>query len=304
MRALPKTKLCICITRLDLGGAQKIVLHHAKGASEHYEVTLFAGAGGHLDREAQKLTRANVHLSRVLKHPLSPFDLAAVPRMAAYFRAHQFDIVHTHSSKAGALGRLAAKMAGVPCIAHTVHGWSFTPEQSAKTNRAYTEIEKLAARACDKLICVSEDNRAQGLTRGIGRPEQYEVVYPAIETERFLRPKNSPKKVRAALGYDDEHFVVGSIANLKAQKGPFDFVDVARRVVAQAPHARFFLAGDGPLREDVQQAIERAGLNEHVSLLGWRDDPEDLLHAMNAFLLSSRFEGLPCSIVQDRKSVV
>jgi glycosyltransferase involved in cell wall biosynthesis len=288
------------ITKLELGGAQQNTLfctaHHDRS---RFEVDLLAGRGGILDEEALTIPEAHVELLPYLKHPISPLrDLEAMLRLRAYFKARRIDLVHTHSSKAGILGRTAALLAGVPVILHTIHGWSFNPTQPLWVRRLFVGLERGAAGVADRLIAVSAANREAGLRAGIGRASRYMVLHSGIDVQSCLDVSRSRAAVRRELGWDDSHTVVGSIACLKPQKAPQDFVRAAAAAYALDPSFRFFIAGDGDLRRDVEALIRRLDLGNVVRLLGWRRDVPDLLGAMDLFLLTSLFEGLPRVVLQ------
>ena len=295
-----KYRLVHVITRLELGGAQQNTLfcvrHHDR---ERFEVALVAGRGGMLDGEAQRIPDASVRIVPYLGHPISPWsDLQALFRLRAFFRSRRVDVVHTHSSKAGILGRLAAFLAGVPVVVHTAHGWSFNPTQSAGRRRTFVALERLAAGVSQRLITVSEQNRADGLALGIGQPAQYRLVRSGIEAGEFRRPAANREAVREALGIAPNQILVGTLACLKPQKAPLDFVRAAAAAHARESRLRFVIAGDGELRGEVEGLIAELGLRGIVQTLGWRRDVGDLLHAMDEFLLTSRFEGLPRAVLQ------
>jgi len=288
------------ITRLDLGGAQQNTLfcvrHHDRTC---FDVALLAGSGGVLDDEARALEVAHVSIVPYLKHPVSPVsDLQALIRLTAHLRASRPDLVHTHSSKAGILGRLAARLAGVPAVVHTAHGWSFNRTQSDRVRRRNIALERLAASWTDRLIVVSERGRQEGIELEIGHPRQYAVVHSGIDAAEFETPRRSREVARDQLGLTPEQLLVGTVACLKPQKAPLDFVRAAAEAYARCDRLRFVVAGDGEQRDEVEQLIDRLGLRGIVRLLGWRRDVPDLLHAMDVFLLTSRFEGLPRVLLQ------
>jgi glycosyltransferase involved in cell wall biosynthesis len=295
-----KYRIVHLITRLDLGGAQQNTLfcvrHHDR---ERFDVELVAGRGGLLDGEALAIPEAAVRIVPYLKHAISPWsDATALLRLRSDFRARGVDLVHTHSSKAGVVGRLAAHLAGVPVVVHTAHGWSFNRTQPSLTRRAFVALERLAAPLTDRLITVSRHNRDEGLALGIGHRRQYEVVHSGIDAEDFRRPTRGRDAVRAELGVEPHHVLVGTVACLKPQKAPLDFVRAAAAAHARCDRLRFIVAGDGELREEVGALVRQLGLAGVVRLLGWRRDVADLLHAMDVFLLTSRFEGLPRAVLQ------
>jgi glycosyltransferase involved in cell wall biosynthesis len=288
------------ITRLELGGAQQNTLycteHHDRG---RFDVALVAGRGGLLDADALRIPQAEVRLVPWLAHPIAPWhDVVALARLRSFFRQRRIDLVHTHSSKAGIVGRVAARLAGVRRVVHTVHGWSFNPTQTRAARAAFTGLERAAARMTDLLVVVAERHRSTGLERRIGRPEQYEVVPSGIDVDAFRRPGTPREAVRSALGFDDANVVVGTLACLKPQKAPLDFVEAAARAAERDSRLRFVVAGDGELRPAVEARVRELGLEGVVRLLGWRRDVVDLLHAMDVFLLTSRFEGLPRAVLQ------
>ena len=295
-----KTRVLHLITRLELGGAQQNTLYctanHDRGL---FDVELIAGAGGQLDDEARAITDARVQIVPWLRHQIDPWrDLEALVRLRSHMAANDIDVVHTHSSKAGILGRLAAHLAGVPLVVHTVHGWSFNDTQSRTRRRAYVTMERLAAGFTDRIVVVSSRNREKGLNLGIGRPDRYEVVHSGIDVDAFRQPETDRRTVRRSLGYDPDQVVVGTVACLKPQKAPLDFVRAAAEAYSRDERLRFFIAGDGPQRPAVEAEITRLGLDGVVQLLGWRRDVVDLYHAMDVFLLTSIFEGLPRSVLQ------
>ena len=293
-------KVIHVITRLDLGGAQQNTLYcvenHDRG---RYRTGLVAGLGGELDAEAVELSDAEISLVDWLPYPISPLrDLAAVFKLKKLLQERAADVVHTHSSKAGVVGRLAARLAGVPVIVHTVHGWSFNDTQHALLRRFYIALERWLARSTDALVTVAAADRDLGLELGIGTPDKYRVIHSGIDIQSYLRPASARDLARKELGYGSDVTVVGTIACLKHQKAPLDFIEAARQAAAANPRLRFFIAGDGPLRTEVEQAVAVAGLEDKVKLLGWRQDVPELLAAMDLFLLTSLFEGLPRAVLQ------
>ena len=288
------------ITRLELGGAQQNTLF----CTEHHDRTriepeLLAGRGGYLDDEALAINDARVELVDYLRHTVSPWhDARAVVRLARHFRRRGVDLVHTHSSKAGIVGRWAAALARVPRVVHTVHGWSFNPTQSASERSLYRTLERVAARMTDRLVVVAEADREKGLRAGIGRPEQYALVRSGIDLGAFARPVRSRDAVRRELGAGPDTLLVGTLSCLKPQKAPGDFVRAAAQARALDGRVRFVLAGDGDLRAETERLVRTLGASDVVSLLGWRRDVVDLLHAFDVFLLTSRFEGLPRAVLQ------
>ncbi|MBD3868680.1 MAG: glycosyltransferase family 4 protein [Acidobacteria bacterium] len=295
-----RRKLLHVITRLDLGGAQQNTLFSvANHDRERYEAGLLAGAGGELDAEAERLTDADVHLVDWLRYPISPLrDLVAVFKLKRLLQDRSIDLIHTHSSKAGVIGRLAARLAGVPVVVHTVHGWSFNDTQSGPVRRFYIALERWLARFTDVLVTVAAADRDKGLEHSIGIASRYRVIHSGIDIQSYRRPASARWLTRKELGFEPDAVVVGTVACLKYQKAPLDFIAAAKLAIAGDPRLRFFIAGDGPLRPEVERAITAAGLEGKVRLLGWRQDIPELLAAMDLFVLTSLFEGLPRAVLQ------
>jgi len=282
------------ITRLELGGAQQNTLHTVRHIDpERFEAHLVCGRGGYLDEEA---AGSGVPVTFVddLVRRVDPWrDLVALRKLTALWRRLRPDIVHTHSSKAGVLGRLAARLAGVPVVVHTVHGYGFHPGQPLLRRTFFRSAERIAARLTTHFIVVSEANQAEGLAMGLFGPERVSLIRSGVELERFRSSSADRDGLGREWGIPPEAPVVGMVACLKPQKAPLDFVEVARRVAKTAPEAHFVLVGDGDLRPAVESAVTSGGLDGHFHLLGWRRDVDRLMKGFDVLVHTSRWEGLP-----------
>jgi glycosyltransferase involved in cell wall biosynthesis len=217
--------------------------------------------------------------------------------MICFIRRHKIDIVHTHSSKAGILGRWAARLAGVKMIIHTVHGWGFNDHQRSWVRSFFVRLERAAARITTRLIVVSSRDKRYGLEHRIGTASQYVLVPYGIDPEAF-HPEASPGSLRRELGISDAALVVGSISCLKEQKAPQDFLALASAVASRVSGVKFLVAGDGALRPEVEKLRGDLGLGADVFLLGWRRDIPRFLKAIDVFVLTSKWEGLPISVLE------
>lgn len=292
-------KVAHIITRLELGGAQQNTLYCCENHDrKKFEVILITGEGGYLDRQALGIKSCKVYFLPELKHPIRPWwDLAALFKISSILKKEKVDLVHTHSSKAGILGRWAAKRAGVPCIIHTVHGWGFYPGQFFLLQWLYQTLERWAAKFTDVLITVSQENKRAGLDAGIGREAQYQVIHSGIDIRQYRLSVPRTIKVRLKFGTWRRPTVL-VLSNFKRQKSPLSVVETAKYLAGLLPSALFLWAGDGELRGEVEKAIARMGLEKNFQLLGWRDDVADLLAASDVLLLASRYEGLPRVVLQ------
>ncbi len=303
------------VTLLELGGAQEIVLCFCRQLDRaRFRVHLITGRGGLLDRDAIGIPDLEVHFSSDLIRPVRPLtDLRCLRSLTKTLRELRQKspgplIVHTHSSKAGILGRWAAFAAGADIRIHSIHGFGFHDRQPWPVRRIYEAAEQLTAPITHAFCPVSEANRRVaerlGLLRG-GKPAL--VLPPGIEVQSYEPRFGEGEVLRCELGVSPETPLVGMLACLKPQKSPVDFVRVAGCVAAAHPQAHFFLAGDGELRTQMETEIRVRGLTERFHLLGWRRDVRGLLAAADVIVLTSLWEGLPRTILQAmaaRKPVV
>jgi glycosyltransferase involved in cell wall biosynthesis len=289
------------ITKLELGGAQQVALNTLRGLKEEYlKKFLIAGQGGLLDAQAQALSDVEVQLWKSLKHPIRPLaDLITFFRLIRFMRRNRIDIVHTHSSKAGLLGRLAAKCAGVPVILHTIHGWPFHPYQSALKRTGYIWLEQIGAKCSTRLIAVSQATQTKGEQHRIGKSEQYKVIVPASDLQNFSPGTASDREaLRQEFGFASKALIVGMVACLKPQKAVLDFVSAAKIVLQTCPDTRFLVVGDGQERQAIEAKIQQVGIGEQFKLAGWRTDVAKLMKGFDLLALSSLWEGLPCVLAQ------
>ena len=284
------------ITQLELGGAQQNTLYTCAHLDrERFAPALACGPGGYLDDEARALPDVPVHFLSSLVRPVRPLqDAAALAALVRLMRRLRPAIVHTHSSKAGILGRSAAWLAGVPRVVHSIHGFGFHDGQNPLLRGAFVGAERAVSRLTDAFIAVSHANRSEGIARGLFTADRCRVIRSGVDLSRFSAASVRRGELRRELGLGADDPLVGMIACLKPQKAPADFVEVARRVLASVPRATFVLAGDGDLRGAVEGRISRVpGGAERIRLLGWRRDTDRIIADLDVLLLTSRWEGLP-----------
>lgn len=291
------------ITRLIIGGAQENTmltadfLNHRPSYAGQYEVGIVSGPQtgpeGSLIAEV-RARRIPLTIMPELRREISPVnDVRALLKLARMMRHGRYHIVHTHSSKAGVLGRVAAKLARVPVIIHTVHGWSFHQRLTPRQLKFYVALEKIGDWCSDAAIVVTANDRDKGLAQGIRRAANYRLIRSGIELSRFGHPQQSPALVREQLGIPAGVPIVGSVTRLSEQKAPLDLVNACAHIHRQQPKTWFVIVGDGPLRPAVEEAIEDQGLSARVVLTGLRRDIPEIMAVFNVFVLSSLWEGLP-----------
>ena len=261
------------ITRLVVGGAQENTVASVLGLRRipGVEVRLISGPTtgpeGSLEPEVTRVPGL-LNLVPELVRPVHPWkDWRAQRRLEKMLREQQPDIVHTHSGKAGILGRLAARRAGVPVILHHIHGPSFGPFQSAAANWIFASAERHAARVTTHFICSAQAMTRRYLAAGIGRPEMFTRIFSGFVVEPFLTAAND-LALRRRLGFDENHFVVGKIARLFKLKGHADLLAAFRKILPQVPHARLLLVGDGALRGELEDQARSPALAGKVVFTG------------------------------------
>ncbi|MBQ7402662.1 MAG: glycosyltransferase family 4 protein [Lentisphaeria bacterium] len=297
-------KICHVITRMIIGGAQENTLLSIKGALEKgHDVTLITGPTegpeGKLLRD-QPMPGLKIIECPWLVREISPWkEWKAYLFLKKICRQEKFDVVHTHTSKAGILGRIAGRHAGVPLVVHTIHGLAFHPYQSAMKNRLYIFLEKLAAKYCDEIYCVAQAMIDQSLAVGIGKKEMFKVVYSGMHIETFLNAVPDPE-LKNELGLPEHAVVFSTVARLFPEKGYEDFIPVAIRIAKKYPQACFLLIGNGILMDSIRKDVEEAGVAEHFFFPGLVSPGEvhRYLALSNALVHLSLHEGLPRAAVQ------
>ena len=291
--------MAVIVTRLDLGGAQEVALETAAGLDpDRFDVRLLAGPGGQLDGEAAQRLGVRFVPVPFMVHPIRPHkDLAALLWLWLYLLRERISVVHTHSSKAGLLGRLAAFLARTDTVVHTVHGWSFNDFQPAPVHAAFVFLERGLALLTRHLVVVAASLRDKGLLLRIGSPHRYTLVRAAVDLQAWRNTPRSKAALKRVLPRVRPR-VVGVIANLKPQKAPLDFVRIAAEVCRGRKDVDFIYVGDGPLRPQAQDLAASLGLSGRVHFLGWQREPRLLAAGFDVFLLPSLHEGLPCVFPQ------
>jgi len=298
-----RLKVAHVLTRLDFGGAQQNTLYTARHLdSARFEVLLICGEGGDLDADIRQDEPARTIFLDSLVRDISPLrDLQALLELRRLFVLEKPDVVHTHSSKAGILGRLAAALAGVPVIVHTYHGFGFHDRQPPLLKGVYVLLERFCARLTTQLIFVSRANAEYAECHALRGAEGGLLLRSGILLADFPA-RGDFSRLRASAGVGAGDLLVVSIGNLKPQKNAADFVAAAARTSARVPAARFVFIGDGPQRAALEEQVRALGLEGRLSFLGWRKDAAEWLAAADVFALTSLWEGLPRSLVEAMKT--
>jgi glycosyltransferase involved in cell wall biosynthesis len=261
------------ITRLVVGGAQENTLATIRGLRQKpgLQVSLISGPTigpeGSVEGEAAGMPDLLTIVPELIRpvHPVN--DFIALGKLETILRTQKPDIVHTHSGKAGILGRLAARKAGVPIIIHHIHGPSFGNFQGPLANFIFTAAERHAAKVTDHFFCSAAAMTRLYLAAGIGKPEMYTRIFSGFQLEPFLNATND-LALRHQLGLDKQHFVIGKIGRLFKLKGHADLLKAFAKILPGAPEARLLFVGDGLLRREIESQIHDLGLAGRVILTG------------------------------------
>ncbi len=290
-----KARIAHVITRLSAGGAQENTFHTVRLADrDRYEVDLIAGpptgAEGHIEN-AVRAAGIPIHREETLvRMPSLINDLKARWNLIHRFRERRYDIVHTHTSKAGIIGRIAASRAGVPHIVHTPHGNIFQGYFSAPVTAAFVAMERYAARRTDRIIELTAGGIEEHLALGIGRREQYRVIFSGIDLAPYETARAQRDATREALNIPPGAIAVGGVGRLERIKGFTYFVEAARQLGDRLPEMLFFHAGDGALADSLTR--DAAPLGDRFRFLGRRGDVPMLMAAFDLLVVPSINEGM------------
>lgn len=287
------------ITRLIIGGAQENTVHTCEDqhALHGDDVTLIigpeTGPEGSLLERARAAGFEVIVLDELRRSIRPATDLRSYRKLTALLREIGPEIVHTHSSKAGILGRAAAKRARLPCV-HTIHGAAFHYGQSRLAYQTYVRAEKWAAKKCPNFISVCDAMTDAYVEAGIAKPEQFTTVYSGFNVEPFLDPPKPRDDVRSELGLGPDDIIAATVARLFHLKGHETLLDVAPRIAAAEPRLKFLWIGDGVLRDEYQQRIDALGLTDRFVFTGLVPPTRipELMHAADMVVHPSQWEGL------------
>lgn len=231
-----------------------------------------------------------------MRREISPTsDPSCFLQLLALMARGRYDVVHTHSSKAGFLGRFAARLAGVKAVVHTPHGFYFLNQKGGHKRSFYLNLERMASRVTDRMIALSSTEMMEAVENGIIPPERVALIENGIQIPPFADPA-SLARLRESLAPGASH-VIGTVARFTPQKGPFDFVRMVAALVKVLPDVHILWCGDGEIRGQVEGLARELGLDGRLHLLGYRTDVMDVIQVMDAFVLTSHWEGLPYTIL-------
>jgi glycosyltransferase involved in cell wall biosynthesis len=293
------TRVTRVITRLNIGGParQALILTDAMEARGFESELVWGSVGpaeGQFDPPA---SMRNFHIEELRRQTRPVDDIRALLALRSRMRTRQPLVVHTHMAKAGALGRIAARQAGVPVVVHTFHGHVIEGYFSGPVSRAIVETERRLARWTDALIAVSPAVRDDLLGLGVGRSEQWRVIPLGLDLDPLLSSKIEQTEARIRLGLPREGPMVGIVGRLVPIKDHATFISAMERVASERPDIQVVVAGDGELRKELEAQAQRV-LGSRLHFLGWVTDLPNLYAALDVVVLTSRNEGTPVALIE------
>lgn len=307
---MKRIKVVHLITKLEMGGAQLNTIFTFKHLDpEVFETFLMSGDGGVLSSEVEEFCIVNKGFAgkftivKNLVREINPIkDIKAFFRLRKEFRLIKPDIIHTHSSKAGIIGRVAGFFSKTPVIIHSVHGFSFSDYQSFLKRNIFSFVEKLISGLTTHFIFVSNNDIAIAEQKKFLRKKNYSLIRSGFPVKKFLKAGGNIEVVREKFKINSSMFVCGIIAPFKQQKGLFHLIDIASLVLEKDKNIIFFIAGDGILREKIENELKKRGIFDNFRLPGFINNIENVIPVFDIGLTTSLWEGLPQSLVQLRLS--
>lgn len=216
-------------------------------------------------------------------------DLKAIKEVRALIKKYNPDIVYAHSSKAGAIARIANIGLKNRCV-YNPHGWAFNMRCSAKKKVMYTTIEKIAAPFCDKIICISDAEKQSALENKICREDKLQVIFNGVDIDAYENGVHGAVK-RRDLNIPEDAFVVGMVGRMSPQKAPDVFIKMAKKVKDSVPNAHFIIVGNGNQEAEIRKYAEDNGFSDSLHITGWIDNPMSYVELFDVACLLSRWEG-------------
>ncbi len=292
-----KIKVLHIITRLDKGGAPKNTLITVSDADKNtFEVDLVSGISEDPELDVEKRTTGSgarlFIVPEIIRSIRPTTDFISIWKLYRLIRKEQYDIVHTHTSKPGVTGRIAAILAGVPVLIHTSHGHIYEGFFSSPVSWVLLQLDRFLSLFTHKIITLTERGMKEQIGMKIASPQKFAVVPSGIDVQRFATKKVDKKAKKTELGLSPDSTLIGHVARLVPLKGHSDLLKAVPKIIEIFPEAMILLAGDGPLREELEQEAKQLGISKHVFFAGHREDIEDIYSILDILVLPSELEGM------------
>ena len=288
-------KVAQLVTLSEMGGAQKHVLLLSRELKKQgYDVTLFTSAGGKLIEKAKESGIRVVLVPDMVREINLAKDIKTVKYLYKIFKEGKFDIVHCHSSKAGILGRTAAKLAGIKRIVYTAHGFVFNEPMSKIKKIIYINIEKIGAKFGDKIIAVSKKDCSSATERNLVKESKL-IYIPNAIPEIHQHSLRNVQELKSELKIFDDEFIIGTISNFYETKGHIYLIEAVKRLYAEGYKFTTLFAGEGPKITEMRNLSKEYS---NIIFLGYREDNYDIMNVLDLFVLPSIKEGMPYVILE------
>lgn len=306
-----RPKIMHIITRLDMGGSAQNTLLTCLWLTEKYDLVLVHGLS--LESQMTDLEKNNVNAQidaakrkgvnviplKALVRKINPFqDICAFISLWRLIFLEKPEIVHTHSSKAGILGRLAAKLTGVPIIVHTPHGHVFYGHFDAVTSRIFLTIEKIFDLITDCTIALTEGEKRDYIDMSVTSPNKLHTIHSGVDIERFRNDHISPTSLKQQLGISPKSLIVGTVGWLLPIKGPTVLLEAMMPIWQKQIDAVLIYVGKGELERPLKKEVDRRNIKDKVIFLGWRNDVDKIMSIFDVFVLPSLNEGMGRVLVE------
>jgi glycosyltransferase involved in cell wall biosynthesis len=304
-------KIVHIITRMDRGGSAQNTLCTCLAFSRRYEQVLIHGLSLESQmtglesrsvdssiQEAEKRGVKIIRLPSLVRRIDPPRDLIALFSLWWLLIRERPAIVHTHTSKAGILGRCAAMLAGVHTIVHTPHGHVFYGHFGSPASRVFLLVERLMALITDRLIALTKGEKDDYIGLSVGDPKEIVTIHSGIDVDRYMKVQVNVEEKRRALGLDPKALIVGTVGWLLPIKGPIYLLKAMEEVWKDHPETSLVYVGKGDLEEELKREASVMGVSQRVWFLGWRDDIPEIMHILDIFVLPSLNEGMGRVLVE------
>ncbi len=299
---MPPIRIALVIARLNVGGPATHVIELAAGLPrDEFEVRLIAGREGPGEAGMHYLAEQMAVRPEILPQlspQIGPADGLAFLRLAAIFRDWKPDVVHTHTAKAGAVGRTAARCAGVPAVVHTFHGHVLRGYFSPPVEFFFRSLERMLARLTDRIVTLSPALKADLVGMRIAPAGKIDVVPLGMDLDPLLDCSSRRGELRSELGMGPNQPLIGIVGRLVAIKNHRLFLEAARSMVDSGNPAHFAIVGDGELRDSLQALAGEMGIASRVHFLGWKQDMLPVYAALDLLALTSENEGTPVAVIE------
>ncbi|WP_318836627.1 glycosyltransferase family 4 protein [Providencia sp. PROV102] len=287
-----------------LSGAQRVSLDELQRLpNDKFDKYLICCQIGPLTIEAEKLGIKCIIIDSLTRE-ISPIkDLKSLIHLIKIIKNYRFDIIHTHSSKTGVIGRLAGFISKTPLIIHTVHGYSFPAAKNKIQYIIYYIMERIGSMCGNKLICLHETDKEIAIQKLKVKSNDIYIIPNGVDVKKYTPPSIENKQLyRKSLNLSKDDIVIGMTGRLWLQKNPIFLLENMLPLLIENKNIKILFVGDGELKKELEKLISIYDLSKQVYLLGWRNDIDRILQSIDIFTLPSKWEGMPLAILEAQSS--